>query len=468
VGHFSTWNADRLFTTVFVNGCLVDASGGSLSGTEIGAEGIDYSGSAFTKSDSQGKFKIGIRPNSRVKIEGVFPRTTSAIVAGPSATDITLPTCLTVDSAAASKVPVFFVQPESKRVPPGTPVSFFALMRGGGDLTFQWFRNGQAIEGATQAVYTLRAAGAEGEQTQFTVRVSNAAGSVTSDPATLTVSDDLGPQDFLKLYGLIFRFQRLTDMTQAPIAKFTTNTDVWSDPSKVCLSGTVVGDLNGQPLPVGAALASGAMTLNGTFDNCQAGVSEAITGLAKVSYTYDATTKSGNGSSEAVNFRSTRDVNTGNETDFTGNGTVQGTISKTIVGTQKTVIETMTVVPGATLRDNLTGQITQFRSGSSVLTTLSYSDLSNLSVSQPTEQRDINFAIDGTPYRVNGAMNAVLKPGAGFTFSGELTLTRNGTLIGRMFGGADGSMYYEIKGVATRQDLLGSLVAGSAAVPQAK
>ena len=55
-------------------------------------------------------------------------------------------------------------------------------------LTFQWRQNGRAISGATSATYTTPPTTASDNAAQFTVVVSNSAGSATSNSATLTVN----------------------------------------------------------------------------------------------------------------------------------------------------------------------------------------------------------------------------------------------------------------------------------------
>jgi len=54
-------------------------------------------------------------------------------------------------------------------------------------LSYQWFKNGVAINGATSSSYTTPPTAAGDTGAVFTVTVSNSVGSVTSGPATLTV-----------------------------------------------------------------------------------------------------------------------------------------------------------------------------------------------------------------------------------------------------------------------------------------
>jgi len=83
--------------------------------------------------------------------------------------------------------PVITRQPVSVSVVAGTPATF-SVEAQGGDLSYQWFRNGQSIPGATSRVVAFDPA--KGSDTgDIFVRVSNAVASVDSDVARLTVFD---------------------------------------------------------------------------------------------------------------------------------------------------------------------------------------------------------------------------------------------------------------------------------------
>jgi hypothetical protein len=66
--------------------------------------------------------------------------------------------------------------------------TFSVTASGTAPLSYQWQKNGAAISGGTSASYTTPAEIASDNGAQFTVVVSNAAGSVTSIGATLTVT----------------------------------------------------------------------------------------------------------------------------------------------------------------------------------------------------------------------------------------------------------------------------------------
>jgi hypothetical protein len=67
--------------------------------------------------------------------------------------------------------------------------TFSVSAEGGSDTEYQWMVNGQIIQGATAASYTTPPATAAMENWSYTVVVSDALGSVTSNPALLTVDE---------------------------------------------------------------------------------------------------------------------------------------------------------------------------------------------------------------------------------------------------------------------------------------
>src|SRR5207247_11107328 len=84
--------------------------------------------------------------------------------------------------------PAITPQPASQTVSAGQRATFTVTATGTALLSYQWQKNGTAIGGATAASYTTPATTASDNGDQFTVVVSNAAGSVTSNAAALTVT----------------------------------------------------------------------------------------------------------------------------------------------------------------------------------------------------------------------------------------------------------------------------------------
>ncbi|MGM9485676.1 hypothetical protein ACS5PN_31095 [Roseateles sp. NT4] len=83
--------------------------------------------------------------------------------------------------------PSITAAPAALSVDDGAAASFSVTAQGTGPLSYQWSRNGAAIAGATSATLLLPAVQLADQGAQFSVVVSNAAGSVTSVAATLSV-----------------------------------------------------------------------------------------------------------------------------------------------------------------------------------------------------------------------------------------------------------------------------------------
>ncbi len=84
--------------------------------------------------------------------------------------------------------PTITAQPASQTVTAGQTATFSVLASGTAPFNYQWLKNNSNISGATAASYTTPATIAGDNGAQFDVLVSNAAGSVTSAMATLTVN----------------------------------------------------------------------------------------------------------------------------------------------------------------------------------------------------------------------------------------------------------------------------------------
>lgn len=95
---------------------------------------------------------------------------------------------LTVTTAVPTIVaPAIVTQPAAVIVTEGHVATFAVGVTGSGPMSFQWRKNGVDITGATAAAYTLPAV-AMADDGNYSVRVSNGAGSVTSQSATLAVA----------------------------------------------------------------------------------------------------------------------------------------------------------------------------------------------------------------------------------------------------------------------------------------
>ncbi len=96
--------------------------------------------------------------------------------------------CNAAISAAAAIAPSITTQPLGTTVSAGQTATFSVTAAGTATLSYQWKKNAVAISGATSASYTTAATIAADNAAQFSVVVNNAAGTITSSNATLTVS----------------------------------------------------------------------------------------------------------------------------------------------------------------------------------------------------------------------------------------------------------------------------------------
>jgi len=86
-----------------------------------------------------------------------------------------------------AQAPAITAQPVNTSVPMGLTATYSVTATGTAPQ-YQWSKNGAAIQGANASTYVTPATGFDDTGTSFTVTVTNPAGVVTSDAATLTVT----------------------------------------------------------------------------------------------------------------------------------------------------------------------------------------------------------------------------------------------------------------------------------------
>ncbi len=155
-----------------------------------------------------------------------------------------------------SEFPIFTAQPAGTTTGPSGRVSFSVSVRGLG-LSYQWFKNGQAIPGATNATYTIPNVTAL-DAGNYTVAVSNAIGTVTSSAAALTV----GPAITTQPTGSVVAAGG--NLTLSVAAAGTGTSYQWLQNS-VAISGATGSTLNLPNLqPVNTGLYAALVTSGGT------------------------------------------------------------------------------------------------------------------------------------------------------------------------------------------------------------
>ena len=97
------------------------------------------------------------------------------------------PASLTVNPTTPT-APTFTTQPANQTVQVGATATFMAAASGNPAPTYQWYQGITAIPNATSASYTTPAATTSMNGNSYTVVATNSMGSVTSNPASLTVN----------------------------------------------------------------------------------------------------------------------------------------------------------------------------------------------------------------------------------------------------------------------------------------
>jgi ASPM-SPD-2-Hydin domain-containing protein/Ig-like domain-containing protein len=163
--------------------------------------------------------------------------------------------------------PTITSQPASQTINAGQTATFSVTASGTAPLSYQWLQNGTAIGGATSSSYTTPVESVSNSGTHFSVTVSNTAGSVTSNTATLTVNGVIGALN-PSTNSLNFNSVTVTMNSTLPVI-FTNAGTASITISSVTVSGTGFtgsGISTNQVVPAGQSA-----TLNVTFAPTAAG-----------------------------------------------------------------------------------------------------------------------------------------------------------------------------------------------------
>ena len=94
VSHFTTWNADYLYDSVTISGCVQDENGTRIPNASIHVEGKDYNGMASSLSNAEGNFTIDAMQNGSSLVSAALLGKVSNVVEVLAETNTTITDCL--------------------------------------------------------------------------------------------------------------------------------------------------------------------------------------------------------------------------------------------------------------------------------------------------------------------------------------------------------------------------------------
>jgi Putative Ig domain/Abnormal spindle-like microcephaly-assoc'd, ASPM-SPD-2-Hydin/Immunoglobulin I-set domain len=142
----------------------------------------------YTWSVSSGALPAGLALNASTGAISGTPAQSATFSFTAQVADAASHTAQQASSIQILAAPMITSQPASQTIAAGQTATFSVTASGTAPLSYQWKKNGTAIGGATFSSYTTPAETTSDNGAQFTVMVSNSAGSVASNAATLTVT----------------------------------------------------------------------------------------------------------------------------------------------------------------------------------------------------------------------------------------------------------------------------------------
>ena len=184
---------------------LVIAGSGASDGTATRADN-DYAPGQITVAWANGQagsiavsvgpsygVNVGIVGDTRVEPDEYLTMSLAAPTGGATL-GLAQARLLILNDDGPATAPSILRQPLDQTVLLGTRAGQFSVLANGVPVpTYQWTKNGNAISGATAALYTTPAPTLADNGAVYRVVVTNSAGSVSSGPATLTVLSAIAP-----------------------------------------------------------------------------------------------------------------------------------------------------------------------------------------------------------------------------------------------------------------------------------
>ncbi|MDP5032043.1 putative Ig domain-containing protein, partial [Paraglaciecola sp.] len=102
VGHFTTWNADQVYSTIFIEGCVVDLDGSPLENATVRSTGRTYNGQSTARTDASGNFSIPVMMDSTVLLYSSNGNQSRTLTVNVGNTNEVLDSCLELSAATAT------------------------------------------------------------------------------------------------------------------------------------------------------------------------------------------------------------------------------------------------------------------------------------------------------------------------------------------------------------------------------
>ncbi|HEV2522351.1 MAG TPA: choice-of-anchor D domain-containing protein [Candidatus Acidoferrales bacterium] len=147
---------------------------------------ISISATAGTTQSSGSILQVGVYPAGMAA--GTYPGHVILAASGVTNSPLAIPVTLTI-TPSPSVAPSITMQPANAKIIAGQTATFKVAATGTSPMAYQWNKNGATITGATASSYTTPSETTTDNNAQFTVAVSNSAGSVISNVAVLTVTN---------------------------------------------------------------------------------------------------------------------------------------------------------------------------------------------------------------------------------------------------------------------------------------
>jgi hypothetical protein len=134
---------------------------------------------------------VSLNPGNSATFTASFAPTSPGSVSGSasfSGSQLSSAFVVQMTATGVATAPSITMQPGNTSIVAGQTATFSVGASGTAPLSYQWRKNGTAISGATSSSYSTPAETTADNGAQFTVVVSNLAGSLTSNAAILTVT----------------------------------------------------------------------------------------------------------------------------------------------------------------------------------------------------------------------------------------------------------------------------------------